>query len=141
MSPSEKRVQELHRAHPVRCLSRGLWRLAYASSLAYASPPHAFSHTDDPSGDGGGYPACSHPHPSQPLAVVGPPSSPDTTSAAISAAFHQPPEPPAHRPSRLRLLRVEHRPSRLRLLRRGQPFESGREPRCGPRFRNAFTKN
>ena len=96
MSPSEKRVQELHRAHPVRCLSRGLWRLAYASSLAYASPPHAFSHTDDPSGDGGGYPACSHPHPSQPLAVVGPPSSPDTTSTAISAAFHQPPEPPAH---------------------------------------------
>ena len=54
----------------------------------YASLPRASSHTDDPSGDGGGDPAGPHPHPSQPPAVAGPPSSPDP--AVKSVPSHQP---------------------------------------------------
>ena len=46
-----------------------------ASWTPYASPPHASSHTDDPSGDGGGHPAGSHPPPAQPCrARLGSPS-------------------------------------------------------------------
>ena len=53
----------------------------------YASLPRASSHTDDPGGDGGD-PAGPHPHPSQPPAVAGPPSSPDP--AVKSVPSHQP---------------------------------------------------